>query len=186
MEQTNQKLYSSLELLDNPSLLKKLGIGQIILFFIFFILNTLLLFSFNIRVDFSFRFSTFLEGFIYMIVGGFVILIIHELIHGLFFWLFSRKKVTFGFKQGLAYASCPGFLFSKTQFFITLSSPFIVITALLLILQLSLFHPIVMLFLLSWHASACAGDFYMIKLIRKAPANIRVEDTASGIDLWYK
>ena len=186
MERTDQRLYSSLELLDNPSLLKKLGILQIVLFFVFFIMNTLLFFSFDIPVDYSFHFSTFLEGFIYVIVGGFVILIIHELIHGLFFWLFSRKKVTFGFKQGLAFASCPDFLFSKTQFLITLSSPFIVITVILLILQFSLFHPIAMLFLLSWHASACAGDFYMIKLIWKTPANILVEDTASGIDFWYK
>ena len=92
----------------------------------------------------------------------------------------------FGFKQGLAYATCPGFLFSKKQFFITLSSPFIVITAILLILQFSLFHPMVILFLISWHASACAGDFYMIKIIIKAPANILIEDTESGIDLWYK
>lgn len=186
MERTNQKLYSSIELLANPILLKKLGIWQIVLFFLFYILNSILLISFNIPIHFSLEVSTFFKGLLGVIIGGTIILIIHELIHGLFFWLFSRKKVTFGFKQGLAYATCPGFLFSKTQFFITLASPFIIITAILLILQFSFFHPMVMLFLISWHASACTGDFYMLKIIGKASANVLIEDTASGIDLWYK
>ncbi len=186
MKRTDQRLYTSIDLLSNPSLLKKLGIWQIILFFVFYILNSILFFSLYTPVDFSIHVSTFFQGLFGVIIGGFVVLIIHELIHGLCFWLFSREKVTFGFKQGLAYASCPGFLFSKFQFFIILSSPFIVITTILLILQFSLFHPMVMLFLISWHTSACVGDFYMIKIGMEAPANILVEDTESGIDLLYK
>ncbi len=186
MQQSEQTLYTSIKLLDNKSILKKLGILQIVLFFVFYILNSILFFFLHLPINSSVNLSTFFQGIVGVIIGGFFILIIHELIHGLFFWLFSRKKVKFGFKQGLAYATCPGFLFSKKQFFITLSSPFIVITAILLMLQYSLFHPMVILFLISWHASACAGDFYMIKIIIKAPANILIEDTESGIDLWYK
>ena len=170
MQQSEQILHTSIKLLDNHSILKKLGILQIILFFVFYILNSLLFYSFYLQINLSMNLSTFFQGILGVIIGGFFILIIHELIHGLFFWLFSRKKVKFGFKQGLAYATCPGFLFSKLQFFITLSSPFIVITAILLMLQFSLFHPMVILFLISWHASACAGDFYMIKIILKAPS----------------
>lgn len=186
MKQKDRTLYTSIELLANQSLLRKLGIWQVILFFIFYILNSILFFSFKIPTKLGINFSTFFQGLLDIIIGGFILLIIHELIHGLFFWLFSRKKVIFGFKQGLAYASCPGFLFSKSQFFITLSSPFIFITVFLFILQFSLFHPLVILFLLSWHASACAGDFYMMKIILKAPANILIEDTESGINLWHK
>ena len=34
--------------------------------------------------------------------------IIHELVHGLFFWIFNRSRPTFGFKGAYAYASAPG------------------------------------------------------------------------------
>ena len=117
MQQTEQRLYTSINLLSNPSLLKKLGIWQIVLFFVFYILNSILFFFLYIPIDLSINLSTFFQGLLGVIIGGFFILIIHELIHGLCFWLFSREKVTFGFKQGLAYASCPGFLFSKLAIF---------------------------------------------------------------------
>ena len=45
MQRSDQRLYTSIDLLSNPSLLKKLGILQIILFFVFYILNSILFFS---------------------------------------------------------------------------------------------------------------------------------------------
>ncbi len=37
-----------------------------------------------------------------------VAILLHELVHGLFFWFFTREKPQFGFKLLYAYATAPG------------------------------------------------------------------------------
>ena len=54
------------------------------------------------------------------------------------------------------------------------------------VLELNILEPIVFIYLATFHASACVGDFYWIYLIFKAPRKAWVEDTEVGINFYLK
>ncbi|WP_099203454.1 DUF3267 domain-containing protein [Miniphocaeibacter massiliensis] len=118
----------------------------------------------------------------------FPIIIIHELIHGLFFKLFNLKgKVKFGFKNGLAYATSPGSYYTKGKFACISLAPFVIITAILTTLFiLNIITVSEYVLLASVHAGSCVGDFYWIILIIKSPKNSLIEDTENGINFYIK
>src|SRR6266699_209791 len=52
-----------------------------------------------------------------------VVLILHELTHGLFFWLFTKSRPAFGFKGWYAYAAAPGWYLPRAQFLVVVGAP---------------------------------------------------------------
>ncbi|CQR47146.1 hypothetical protein BN1058_01437 [Paraliobacillus sp. PM-2] len=118
-------------------------------------------------------------------VTFFVILIIHESIHGLFFKLFKPDvKVKFGFKNGVAYATSPGAIYSKDKFIVICLMPFILITLLLYSFYLSGVNGIFLYFLFAMHTGGCVGDFYFFYLLLKQKNSTHVEDTEQGFKLY--
>lgn len=118
----------------------------------------------------------------------FLILIIHELIHGLFFKLFNRKgKVKFGLKKGMAYATSLGSYYSKGCFVGVSLAPFVLISLLLFILLLlNALSPLEFVVLASVHAGGCVGDFYWVLLTLCSPKNSFIEDTEKGINFYQE
>lgn len=117
-----------------------------------------------------------------------ILVLVHELIHGLFFKVFKPSvQVKFGFKAGMAYATSPGSRYSAMQFSVILLMPFILITLGLLLASLMKgLSPLVFIILVVLHTPACAGDFYFLYLITKAPATALVEDTDQGIRIFRR
>jgi hypothetical protein len=60
--------------------------------------------------------------------------IIHELIHGLFFYIFTGDRPKIGFKSIYAYAGAPDWYIHKNKFFIISLSPLVIITILAIII----------------------------------------------------
>jgi hypothetical protein len=60
--------------------------------------------------------------------------ILHELIHGFFFWFFTRSRPTFGFKGFYAYAAAPDWYLPRNQHLIVALAPLVLITGLGLVL----------------------------------------------------
>ncbi len=118
----------------------------------------------------------------------FLIIFIHELIHGIFFKLFNLDgKVKFGFKSGMAYATSPGSLYSKAKFACISLAPFTLITiGFFILLLLKIISPIQFIIFASLHGGACVGDFYWILLIILSPKNSYLEDTEVGISFYKK
>lgn len=56
------------------------------------------------------------------------ILVLHEAIHGLFFWLFTRSTPRFAFKGAYAYAAAPGWYLPRGPFVITTLAPLVLIS----------------------------------------------------------
>jgi len=52
-----------------------------------------------------------------------VMLVVHEGIHGLFFWVFSHARPVFGFKGVYAYAGMPGWYFPRASIWLLLFPP---------------------------------------------------------------
>jgi hypothetical protein len=114
----------------------------------------------------------------------FIIITVHEAIHGLFFKLFRPGgNVKFGYSRGMFYATSPGEIFKRNQFKIIIIMPFIIITALMLILWFIIPHASFKYFL-ALHTGACAGDFYYLHLLNKHPHMQYVEDTDVGMTMY--
>lgn len=176
----------SINLLENKKLILWLNIGSIPLLIVFAIFFLALATWLSPPVLRSTE-QTFVD-FILLAVGLFVLLVIHELIHGIFFKVFNPTgKVKFGFKNGMAYATSPQSYYSKGRFAVICLAPFFFISISLMILYLLGFLSIyAFVFLASIHASACIGDFYWIYLILKAPPKTIVEDTDVGISFYQE
>ncbi len=178
------KQIKSLNLMENKKIIFRLNIASVLLVFLFFPLFTALVLKTKdidiMRLSLNRLFQT--------LVLALCLIVIHELIHGLFFkWFHPKGKVKFGFKNGLAYATSPGSLYNKWQFAWISIAPFVLITfSLWLALELNNLEPIVFIYLATFHASACVGDFYWIYLIFKAPRKAWVEDTEVGINFYLK
>jgi hypothetical protein len=110
----------------------------------------------------------------------------HEGIHGLFFWIFTKEKPKFGFKIVYAFAGAPDWYITKTPYLVIGIAPFIIITllgfGLLLVVSKSWILP-VMLFI-TLNASGAVGDLYTVFWLLGAPKSILVRDTGERVTVF--
>ena len=187
MSETNANelvLLKKVNLIENKKLIIWLNIASIPLFILLLFLFQLVLVLADIPVVAEFGILSILL----LVVSLFVLLIIHELIHGLFFRVFNPQgQVKFGFKNGMAYATSPHSFYTKGQFAIIGLAPFILITMSLLLLYVgSVISGATFIFLGALHGSGCIGDFYWAYLLAKSPKDSLVEDTEVGISFYSK
>ncbi len=87
-------------------------------------------------------------------------LLLHEALHGLPFWIFSRARPRFAFKALYAYASLPGWYLPRGQYMVSALLPFTAITILgfllLWLLPPTWFIP--MLLVIVANAAGSVGD----------------------------
>jgi hypothetical protein len=109
-------------------------------------------------------------------------ILLHELVHGLFFWLFTREKPGFGFKLLYAYATAPGWYFDTSIYWLIGLAPLIFIS--LAGLVIAPFMPdnwlFYLLFALFTNASGAIGDLYIVIRLAFEPAGTLVEDQGTG------
>ena len=68
-------------------------------------------------------------GFLALLLGVFAgMLLVHEGIHGLFFWLFTGKPPHFGVGPGYVYACAPDWYIPKRQALVVMLAPAVLIT----------------------------------------------------------
>lgn len=181
------RLIKSLNLMENQKVilwLNLVSLPLILLFFLLFRTMTILFPQPETRtIEASIITYIFSIGLL-----GLVLIVIHELIHGLFFKIFQPTgKVQFGFKNGMAYATSPNSFFTKGKFAWISLAPFICITSgLWLAYWYGWINSFSFIFLASLHGAACVGDFYWIYLLIQAPKKALVEDTEVGINFYEK
>lgn len=181
-------LIKAYNLMENKKVIFWLNVVSIPLIFLFIFLFTTLLYVFYGNEDFGISMNFDLMGFVLFLVFFFLLIVVHELIHGAFFKLFHPEgKVKFGFKNGMAYATSPNSFYTRGQFILICLAPFVLISSALMGYALfSLNTSIPLIFLASCHAASCAGDFYWVFLISRQGGNIRVQDTEVGMSIYLK
>ena len=112
---------------------------------------------------------------------------IHELIHGLFFYLFTGDRPKIGIKSIYAYAGAPEWYIHKNRFFIISLSPLVIITILAIIILIvipdSYFSIVFLLFTLN--AGSSFGDIWVcIKLLNK-PKDTYINDSGIVLSINY-
>lgn len=123
---------------------------------------------------------------IYLLIA-FLSIIIHELIHGIFFKLGTKERVTYKFHGWAASASVKGIYFYKDHYILTGLAPFIIITP-ILIISMFIFplHALGIYFILAIHTSGCVGDFYVtIKLLGYNKETL-IQDYGIGMTFYTK
>jgi hypothetical protein len=121
-----------------------------------------------------------------LILSMLVSIVLHELVHGAFFWLFSRSRPKFGFRAGYAYAAAPGWFFPRSQYLVIGLAPFVLLSLVGMILVT--FVPIrwlaVILVGMIANASGSVGDLWIITLVLRERRKIVIEDLGDGMNFY--
>lgn len=102
-------------------------------------------------------------------VGYIVLIILHELIHGLFYKIFTKQKLSFGLTIFVAYCGVPNLYVYKKPMIITALATCVIISTTLLI-PMILVNNInnfwILLLMFSCHFGGCCGDIYSVLLLK--------------------
>lgn len=115
-------------------------------------------------------------------------IVLHEMVHGAFFWHFTRELPRFGFKLTYAYATAPGWHFDKNDYWLIGLAPLIFLS--LAGLALVWFVPVgwlpYLLFGIFTNASGAIGDLYIVIRLAFEPAETMVEDLGTGFRVYRR
>ncbi|MGD1821239.1 MAG: DUF3267 domain-containing protein [Pleomorphochaeta sp.] len=157
----------------------------LILFNLFVILVSLIIFS-TFKINSCPLFS--IRSFIVLAIGIYLSIIIHELIHGIFIWLFSKKRAKYKISFFYASAGAKDRYFDKYSYIIIAIAPLIILSFLLFILLYSLpleyYNSILLILALS--ASGSIGDIYMTIITLLCPDNILINDSGEIMHFYKK
>ena len=120
------------------------------------------------------------------LVITFLVMIVHEAFHGIFFWLFCGKKPVFGIKGYYAFAGAPGWYFRRGQYAVIGIAPLVGITLLGLLgaAVLPPFWCMPIYLMLVFNASGAAGDIWVVAKLLVSPSDIWVLDKGDGVEFF--
>jgi hypothetical protein len=105
-------------------------------------------------------------------------LIAHELIHGSFFWLFTKERPNYALRSGYAFAAAPEWYLPKLQYVSVGLSPLVVISFLCLLL--GTFIPVraapYLLVIATFNAAGALGDMIVVAWVSGMPKDCLVKD----------
>lgn len=132
----------------------------------------------------------FVAWFIFM-VSMIAYIVLHELVHGLVYKIFTGEKLTFGLSWSCAFCGVPNiFTYRRTALF-AVSAPLIVFTLIFIPVLVMTYCLSPLYFLLSsiifgLHLGGCSGDMYIMYLFlfRYKDKNALMNDTGPVMTLY--
>ena len=117
-----------------------------------------------------------------------IILLLHEGIHGLFFWVFSRSRPVFGLRPLYAYAGAPTWFFPRRQYAITALGPLVIIAAVgLLFLMVAPAGWVLMIaFLVAINTGGAIGDIFVFNRLLKSSPTSFANDTGDVVTFYER
>lgn len=121
-----------------------------------------------------------------VILISIMMIIIHEGLHGVFFWIFTEERPKFAFKIYYAYASAPGWYFPRWQYFYTALAPLVGITLLgvVALLWFPAYCALPALLLLVFNTSGAVGDIWVALRLATCPRSTLVRDYGDMIEFF--
>jgi hypothetical protein len=121
-----------------------------------------------------------------LVLAGIVAVVVHEAVHGVFLWRFTRARPDFGYRGWYAYAGAPGWYFSRSSFLVALLAPAVLVTGAGVALYLTLppAGALIALAVALFNAIGSIGDLYLCVRLLAAPRSSVVEDRADGVAWW--
>ena len=122
---------------------------------------------------------------IVLLAGIFAYIVLHEAVHGVFMYAFSRVRPRFGFKLVFAYAGSEAY-FDKIRYIVIALAPVVFWGMVLLIIDLFckgiwfwVFYIIQVC-----NVGGAAGDFYVTAKILRMPKAILIQDTGTQMTVF--
>lgn len=188
MDKTNLTLVKEYNLLEDKKIAFWLNVASLILmvpmFTLFFGLAVM---THPIVQPLVFSDTQSIWTIIQPVIILFLVIVVHEGIHGIFFKLFNPKgRVEFGLKGGFAYAVSEGSIYTKGQMNIIGMAPFVIISILFTLAYVFGFMSSGMYVMYAGlHGAMCIGDlWYLYLLTVKHRGTVYVEDTKQGITIY--
>jgi len=115
-----------------------------------------------------------------------LMLILHEALHGVCFWVFTGSHPRFAFKGFYAYASIPGWYLPKVQYLVSALAPFLFITILGLVLLATLpatwFIPLLVVIVAN--AAGSVGDLVVAVWLLGRRKDVLAQDRGDAVTLF--
>jgi hypothetical protein len=117
-----------------------------------------------------------------------LVVVLHELSHALFFWLFSRERPQIGFNLFYAYASAPDWYFTRRQFMLIGLAPVLLMTlaGLIALPLVNLLTASRLILALTVNAAGAIGDFIVVMWVMGQPADILLRDEGTAVTAYKK
>jgi hypothetical protein len=115
-----------------------------------------------------------------------IAILMHELIHGAFFWIFSRSRPNFGIRTGYAYAAAPGWFFPRWQYVAIGLAPLVLMSVagmILVAVAPIIFLPFIV-FGMIVNAGGAAGDMWIVYKVIRERGNLLIEDLGDGFNMY--
>ncbi len=184
------KLTREINLAKNKSLAILLNIVGLILFILTFVL--LIFFALWIRPGLSSGviLNLGILSSLWLLLGLIVLvafnLVLHEFIHGFFFWLFTHSKPIYALHLAYAYAAAPDWFIPVRLYWIIGVAPLVIIDSagLLLIFVVPVSWILAIVFLITLNTGGAVGDLLILSnLLRVSPACL-VNDVGDGVSFF--
>jgi len=121
-----------------------------------------------------------------ILLGLVAVLVLHELVHAFFFWLFTGERPKLGFHALYAFAAAPEWYLPRGRFIITASAPFVLITLVGLVLLPVVPAAVVAALLLALIANAAGsvGDLVVVGWLLFQPSTVLIRDSGPKVSLY--
>jgi predicted metal-dependent HD superfamily phosphohydrolase len=121
-----------------------------------------------------------------LIAGILGVVLLHELIHGLFFFVYTGERFQLGIRPFYAFAASPTWYIPRGQFSVIGLAPFLLITLLgfLLLLAVPLSTAAVILVSMVINAAGSAGDIIVVGWLFAGPARRLIQDRGDDISIY--
>ncbi len=117
-----------------------------------------------------------------------LVVVLHELSHALFLWLFTGERPKIGFNLLYAYAAAPDWYFTRGQFVLIGLAPVLLLT-LAGMVAMPLVHFITVpriILALTVNAAGAIGDFLVVIWVLGQPADILLRDWGTAVSAYKK
>ena len=169
---------------------KKIGIilnvGCLILMLITFLITINIKFP---RITFDID-TNFLIAMILFFLIMLIYIVLHELVHGLFYKILTKEKLTFGLSWSCAYCGVPNVFVKRNATVITCLAPFVIFNIIYIVLICALppnIYTFIITILFSYHIGGCIGDLYLsLLLLIKYNKETIVNDTGAKQIIYTK
>lgn len=122
-----------------------------------------------------------------LIVGSTAVMIIlHEAVHGIIFWVITGEKPVFAFRGWYAYAAAPGWYLPRNAYLINSLAPLLLLTVIYLGLMAIIPAPALapLLLMVTLNTSGCIGDIVVALWLLRHPSETLAQDCGTAITLY--
>ncbi|HEX2998204.1 MAG TPA: DUF3267 domain-containing protein [Anaerolineales bacterium] len=115
-----------------------------------------------------------------------LMLLAHEAIHGLFFWIFTHSKPVFALRPLYAYAAAPDWYIPARQYLIVALAPLVLIDliGLLAILAMPAGWVLISAFLAALNTGGSVGDVYIVARLLRLSAGSLAKDAGDSVSFF--